>query len=118
MKLTVEKLLTRTGWQTAQTLIIEKGIVQAIRPATPLECAATLPGILVPGSIDTQVNGGGGVLLNQQPSYDGLCQMANAHLQFGTTGKNLRFKNAQTALKETLKRSALKGPKKFHFALT
>lgn len=86
MKLTVEKLLTRTGWQTAQTLIIEKGIVQAIRPATPLECDATLPGILVPGYIDTQVNGGGGVLLNQQPSYDGLCQMANAHLQFGTTG--------------------------------
>lgn len=86
MKLTVEKLLTRTGWQTAQTLIIEKGIVQAIRPATPLECDTTLPGSLVPGFIDTQVNGGGGILLNQQPSYDGLCQMANAHLQFGTTG--------------------------------
>lgn len=86
MKLTVEMLLTRSGWKTSQTLIIEKGIVQAIRPATSDEFNATLPGSLVPGFIDTQVNGGGGVLLNQQPNYDGLCQMANAHLQFGTTG--------------------------------
>lgn len=86
MKLTVATLLTAAGWKTAQTLIVEHGMIQAVRPATAAEQDAMLPGSLIPGYIDTQVNGGGGVLLNQQPSYEGICQMAHAHLQFGSTG--------------------------------
>jgi N-acetylglucosamine-6-phosphate deacetylase len=41
--------------------------------------------ILVPGFIDTQVNGGGGVLLNDQPTLDGIRTIAAAHRRFGTT---------------------------------
>ncbi len=42
--------------------------------------------IVLPGFIDTQVNGGGGVLFNDQPTVDGIAAIAAAHRQFGTTG--------------------------------
>ncbi|HZF25140.1 MAG TPA: N-acetylglucosamine-6-phosphate deacetylase [Steroidobacteraceae bacterium] len=41
---------------------------------------------LVPGFIDCQVNGGGGVLLNDDPSVAALKRIAAAHRSFGTTG--------------------------------
>ncbi|GLP95070.1 N-acetylglucosamine-6-phosphate deacetylase [Paraferrimonas sedimenticola] len=44
-----------------------------------------MSGALVPGFIDTQVNGGGGVLFNQAPSVDSLKVMMAAHRRFGTT---------------------------------
>jgi N-acetylglucosamine-6-phosphate deacetylase len=40
---------------------------------------------LVPGFIDTQVNGGGGVLFNDDPSPRGIAAIAAAHRRFGTT---------------------------------
>lgn len=41
---------------------------------------------LLPGFIDLQVNGGGGVLFNDCPSVEGIEAIAKAHQQFGTTG--------------------------------
>ncbi len=41
---------------------------------------------LLPGFIDTQVNGGGGVLFNDQPTTDGIAAIGAAHRRFGTTG--------------------------------
>lgn len=41
---------------------------------------------LVPGFIDLQVNGGGGVLFNDSPTVDSLRTIAAAHARFGTTG--------------------------------
>lgn len=41
---------------------------------------------LIPGFIDVQVNGGGGVLFNDSPDLDGVKTIAEAHQQFGTTG--------------------------------
>jgi len=43
-------------------------------------------GLLAPGFIDIQVNGGGGVLFNAEPSPDGIRKIAQAHRRFGTTG--------------------------------
>ncbi len=43
-------------------------------------------GLLVPGFIDTQVNGGGGVLFNDAPSVDSIAAIGAAHRRFGTTG--------------------------------
>jgi N-acetylglucosamine-6-phosphate deacetylase len=40
---------------------------------------------LVPGFIDLQVNGGGGVLFNDAPSVEALREIAAAHRRFGTT---------------------------------
>ncbi|MFJ6024614.1 N-acetylglucosamine-6-phosphate deacetylase [Brevundimonas sp. NPDC092305] len=42
--------------------------------------------ILVPGFIDTQVNGGGGVLFNECPTVDCIDAIGRAHRTFGTTG--------------------------------
>lgn len=41
---------------------------------------------LVPGLIDTQVNGGGGVLFNDAPNTETLRTMGAAHRRYGTTG--------------------------------
>ena len=43
-------------------------------------------GTLLPGFIDTQVNGGGGVLFNDEPTVEGVAAIAAAHRRFGTTG--------------------------------
>ena len=42
-------------------------------------------GMLVPGFVDLQVNGGGGVLLNEEPTPDGIRTICTTHAQFGTT---------------------------------
>ncbi|MEY8800502.1 N-acetylglucosamine-6-phosphate deacetylase [Leisingera sp. XS_AS12] len=41
--------------------------------------------ILSPGYVDLQVNGGGGVLFNAEPTVDGLACMAAAHRSLGAT---------------------------------
>jgi N-acetylglucosamine-6-phosphate deacetylase len=41
-------------------------------------------GMLVPGFIDAQVNGGGGVLLNDTPTAEAMDRIAAAHRPFGT----------------------------------
>ncbi|WP_155006284.1 N-acetylglucosamine-6-phosphate deacetylase [Sphingomonas hengshuiensis] len=43
-------------------------------------------GWLLPGFIDTQVNGGGDVLFNDMPNVEGIRAIAEAHRRYGTTG--------------------------------
>jgi N-acetylglucosamine-6-phosphate deacetylase len=43
-------------------------------------------GLLVPGFIDVQVNGGGGALLNDNPTVATVRRIAESHRKFGTTG--------------------------------
>ena len=43
-------------------------------------------GLVAPGYIDVQVNGGGGALMNDNPSLKVVRRIAEAHRQFGTTG--------------------------------
>jgi N-acetylglucosamine-6-phosphate deacetylase len=50
-------------------------------PRTRLPAGA----FLAPGFIDLQVNGGGGVLLNDRPTVEGVRAIARAHRLFGTT---------------------------------
>ncbi|MGL4241088.1 MAG: N-acetylglucosamine-6-phosphate deacetylase, partial [Beijerinckiaceae bacterium] len=56
--------------------------------AAPGLPAIALPedAILAPGFIDVQVNGGGGLLLNDDPSVGTIRAIAAAHRAFGTTG--------------------------------
>ncbi|MBS0366828.1 MAG: N-acetylglucosamine-6-phosphate deacetylase [Proteobacteria bacterium] len=42
--------------------------------------------LLLPGFIDVQVNGGGGVLFNDAPEVATIARIAQAHRRFGTTG--------------------------------
>lgn len=77
-----------------QSISIEDGKIAAITNSrnptiknTPLDYAnlSLNRGILVPGFIDTQVNGGGGAMFNHDPSLVTLKCMMKAHSQFGTT---------------------------------
>jgi N-acetylglucosamine-6-phosphate deacetylase len=43
-------------------------------------------GLLAPGYVDVQVNGGGGVLFNQDPTPEGIARIAAAHRNHGTIG--------------------------------
>lgn len=73
---------------TDRTVVAEDGIVSAILPAdAALDCAVeSLPedAVLSPGFIDIQVNGGGGVMLNDSLSVDGIATISAAHARFGT----------------------------------
>jgi N-acetylglucosamine-6-phosphate deacetylase len=43
-------------------------------------------GLLAPGFIDVQVNGGGGALMNDHPSVDVVARIAESHRKCGTVG--------------------------------
>jgi N-acetylglucosamine-6-phosphate deacetylase len=43
-------------------------------------------GLLAPGFIDLQVNGGGGVLFNDAPEHAAIARIGRAHRRYGTTG--------------------------------
>jgi N-acetylglucosamine-6-phosphate deacetylase len=69
-----------------QFVTIENGIIQSISSKPMIDRTHYQPvdGWCVPGFIDVQVNGGGGVLFNQQPTVEGLMTIVDAHRQFGT----------------------------------
>ncbi len=65
-------------------LRIEDGRVTDLAPVTPAMGASRIAGLVTPGYVDLQVNGGGGVLLNAEPSVAGMEAIAAAHRRFGT----------------------------------
>jgi N-acetylglucosamine-6-phosphate deacetylase len=70
-------------------VLVEDGRVSAILPDAG-EIAADhtvhLDGrLLAPGFVDLQVNGGGGVLFNDEPNVAGIAAIAAAHRRFGVT---------------------------------
>jgi len=71
-------------------LIEDDRIVDVVEPADP-RCTSAhkhdLGGkLLLPGFIDLQVNGGGGVLFNDAPGVESIRAIGAAHRRFGTTG--------------------------------
>lgn len=70
-------------------LVIRDGFIADIVPRSQLAqeaIAEVLPdGVLAPGFIDVQVNGGGGRMLNNAPTVETVDVMAKAHRRFGTT---------------------------------
>lgn len=70
-------------------LIVDGDRVAAIAPTGDLD--DTMPrrmlpgGIIAPGFVDLQVNGGGGVMLNDDQSVDALRRIAQAHATLGAT---------------------------------
>ena len=84
------KLFTDQGFETGRTLLVRDGRVEALVGASQFMGADRVidldGGMLVPGFIDTQVNGGGGVLFNEDPSVESIAAIGQAHRMFGTTG--------------------------------
>ena len=61
------------------------GVVETAKLPTGISQINREGGILAPGFIDVQVNGGGGVLLNNTPERNTLDTMTSAHRRYGTT---------------------------------
>src|ERR1700743_1145842 len=83
------RVLTERGAVEDRAVLIDDGrIAGLVRQSEVPAGIAThdLGGhLLIPGFIDTQVNGGGGVLFGDAPNVARLRTIAGAHAQFGTT---------------------------------
>jgi N-acetylglucosamine-6-phosphate deacetylase len=78
------------SWHDGAALLIEFGFVCGVVPLDAVPAHARRVdldgGMIVPGFIDLQVNGGGGVLFNNAPTLQSIRTICQAHAQFGTTG--------------------------------
>ncbi|MRG56818.1 N-acetylglucosamine-6-phosphate deacetylase [Phyllobacterium sp. SYP-B3895] len=86
--LTGAEIFDGANWHSDAALVIDKGVVSSISGAALPDDIRRVElggGKLVPGFIDIQVNGGGGVLLNDGPSVDVIRTICDAHFAFGTT---------------------------------
>jgi N-acetylglucosamine-6-phosphate deacetylase len=79
-------IVAQDGIHDQLTFEIEAGRIVGTDAAGDAENAIDLDGgWLVPGFIDVQVNGGGGVLFNDTPNVQAIAQIGAAHAQYGTT---------------------------------
>lgn len=84
------RIFTGDGILPDGSLLLADGIIQQVLPtgvASAVGESVDLGGgLLAPGFIDCQVNGGGGVLFNAQPDVAAVTAIIQAHRAFGTTG--------------------------------
>src|SRR5262249_47257120 len=71
-------------------VVIEGDTITTVLPRPKLSVAIPCRDLpadawLAPGFIDIQVNGGGDVLFNDEPTPDAIRSIASAHRKFGTT---------------------------------
>ncbi len=84
------RVLTEDGVVDGKAVLIEDGVIAGVIDAREVPANAERRdldgGLLVPGYIDTQVNGGGGVLFNDSPTVEAIAAIGAAHRPYGTTG--------------------------------
>ncbi len=85
------RVLTHQGFRDDLAVVVEGDRIADLMPHGDAQIGATktldLRGAyLLPGFVDCQVNGGGGVLFNNSPDEDALRAIGKAHRRFGTTG--------------------------------
>ncbi|MBV8143979.1 MAG: N-acetylglucosamine-6-phosphate deacetylase [Gammaproteobacteria bacterium] len=84
------RVLRAEGFASGACVLIERGRIIDVLAEDALGSRATerydlQGGLLLPGFIDLQVNGGGGVLFNDAPSIASIRAIGAAHRRFGTT---------------------------------
>ncbi|GBL04555.1 N-acetylglucosamine-6-phosphate deacetylase [Glaciecola sp. KUL10] len=84
MKYFVKRLFDGKQFKQNQLITVENGKVASLSSSDNDEDVQVIEGILAPAYIDVQVNGGGGALLNNEPSLSTIKTMLKAHQQFGT----------------------------------
>jgi len=87
--LTGARIFDGADWHDDAALVVNGGLVEAILPAgaipSGVESIETGGVLLAPGFVDLQVNGGGGVMLNDHPDVASIETICRAHAPFGTT---------------------------------
>ena len=87
--LTGARIFTGEQFLDGHAVVIEDSRIAEVTPEMRLGQVARQDlggGVLAPGFIDVQVNGGGGALLNDDPSIAAVRTIATSHRRFGTTG--------------------------------
>ena len=88
--LTGARVFDGEDWHADAAVLLQVDRILNIVPIAEIPHGARverLPGgILAPGFIDAQVNGGGGILLNDAPTPESMSHIAAAHRRFGTCG--------------------------------
>lgn len=85
LAITGARIFDGEAWHDDATLAIQDGRIEALGKAGSADALRLEGGLLVPGFVDLQVNGGGGVLLNDTPTLEGIRRICAAHAHFGTT---------------------------------
>ena len=85
------RVLQEDALVEGQCVLLEGARIAAILDADDPRCRSAQRydlggGLLLPGFIDSQVNGGGGVLFNDEPNVAAIRAIGAAHRRFGTTG--------------------------------
>ena len=85
------RVLANGGILDDRAVLLDGARIVDVVPAADSRCKSAahhdLDGhLLLPGFLDTQVNGGGGVLFNAEPTVDAIRAIGEAHRRFGTTG--------------------------------
>lgn len=87
--ITASQVFDGTEMRGDHAIVVEHGRVADLLPRAQLGSGLRIEqatdGVLAPGFVDVQVNGGGGVLLNDAPSANGIATICDAHAKFGTT---------------------------------
>jgi N-acetylglucosamine-6-phosphate deacetylase len=83
-RLLAARLFNGHDFLANQVITITDGVISKIDQSVN-DIDVKVTGLVVPGYIDLQVNGGGGALFNDSPSLDKLKTIMAAHAQFGTT---------------------------------
>ena len=83
MKIRAKKLLLDNEFVAEQTMLIEHGEITDIYPSRDEEVDCDTH-YLIPSYIDLQLNGGGGVLLQNGITTEDVLSVVSAHSQFGS----------------------------------
>ena len=87
--LTGARIFTGEAFLEGHAVVIEGGRILRVVPDAEIGAAERREfggGLLAPGFIDVQVNGGGGALLNDAPTVETVRTIAASHRRFGTVG--------------------------------
>lgn len=85
------RVLLDTGFVEGRAVLLAGGRIVDVVPEDDPRCRSAARrelarNLLLPGFLDTQVNGGGGVFFNAEPTVDAIREIGAAHRRFGTTG--------------------------------
>ncbi|RCS24007.1 N-acetylglucosamine-6-phosphate deacetylase [Phyllobacterium salinisoli] len=88
--LTAPRIFDGEQWLHDSALVLRDGLIETVTASGAIPSGIPVvsihEGMIVPGFVDLQVNGGGGGVLNEHPDIDGIRTICAAHARFGTTG--------------------------------